>query len=580
MTKIKNYLRKKLYFSLKTYPMENINMIKIKLLLLISIIAFLLVACGGGAVDINGIVNTNNTNTSDDTTEVDTPAGPIVGGTWVFASLDEPDTLDPHNSVSTETAMVMNWVGGTILSYDVEANDFIPYLAESYSLSEDGLLWEIKFKEGLMWHDGTPFHAQDYVWTMERVAANPSPATGAITNGMISAEAVDDLTVLIHMERPNSGMEFGLTSAWMQPLPRAYIEEVGEEEFSRHPIGLGPFKFKEWRTGDRIILERNPDFTWGPEFTRGEAPYIEYIELRIVPEYSTRLAGLETGEIDSAIVYRKDVERMSELGTLELIPKDFKGLGPYVLFNVSKPPFDDVLVRKAFNLAINREEIVRAVLDGVGEPLWGVVTPATLGHWDGDKEIGYGFDLEAAKALMAEAGYTLNEDGILEKAGVPLELVFKVSDDTRGNFIKTAQVLVEQFKELGVVIEIEQLEYGVMTEAWTSGDYTFSIENWGWSEAQIMSPVFLSSMIGGMNESHVNDPALDELLMAVYMAPNRRDLQIALDAAQQMVIEKAYVAPLTTLTQFYAVSERTVGESLNHVTGYFELYDAYLVTTE
>lgn len=552
----------------------------IKMLVVLSIIALLLVACGGGDVENNGNVNTDNTNTSDDTTDVDTPAGPTVGGTWVYAAPEEPDTLDPHKTVSSESEQILNYVGGAPLYYDIETDEFVPYLAESYSLSEDGLLWEIKFKEGLVWHDGTPFHADDYVWTLERVAANLSPATGAITQGMVAAEAIDDLTVQIHMETPNSGLEYGLTSSFLTPLPKAYIEEVGEEEFARHPIGLGPFKFKEWITGDRVILERNPDFTWGPAYTGGEPPYIEFVEIRFVPEYSTRLAGLETGEIDAAVVYNKDAERMGELETLELVTDAFKGLGPYVIFNVSKPPFDDVLVRKAFNLAINREVIVTAVLDGIGEPLMGLVTPATLGHWDGDKEIGYGYDLEAAKALMEEAGYTYNDDGMLEKDGEPLELVFKVSPSTRGNFIKTAQVLVEQYKELGVSLEIQQLEYGVMSEAFATGDYTLSISSWGWAEAQVMSPVFLSFMIGGMNESQVNDPELDPLLGAVYYATNRTDLQAALDAAQQMIIEKAYVAPLCTLTQFYAISERTVGERLNGVTSEYELFNAYLVTAE
>lgn len=553
---------------------------KIKMLLVLSIVVCLLVACGGNGANNAGNADTNNTANNSGTTDNGASGEPAVGGTWVWATHEEPDTLDIHKTVSSISSMIMEWVGGTILAYDIETGEFVPYLAESYSISEDGLLYEIKFKEELVWHDGTPFHADDFVWTMERVMANLSPATGAILDGLAGVEAVDDLTVQLIMERPNSGTLFGLTSAYLAPLPKAYIEEVGEEEYARNPIGLGPFKFKEWRTGDRVILERNPDFTWGPPYTRGEAPYLEFIEVRVIPEYSTRLAGLEAGEVDGMVVYSKDKALIEDTGIVELHTDDFKGLGPYVLFNVSKPPFDDVLVRKAFNLAIDREAIVTAVLNGIGEPLWGVVTPATLGHWDGDKEIGYGYDLEAAKDLMAQAGYVLNADGILEKDGEPLELVFKVSDSTRGNYLKTAQVLVEQYKELGVSLEIQQLESGVLSEAVTTGDYTISISSWGWSEAQVMAPVFLSFMIGGMNESMVNDPELDELLLGVYMAPNRTVLEQALQAAQQMVIEKAYTAPLCTLTQYYAVSTRTEGEILNPVTSQYELFDAYIVTAE
>jgi peptide/nickel transport system substrate-binding protein len=555
----------------------------INLLVVLCLIGSLLAACGGGTTEEAETVGTQPTSAPTEgpaaTATPTSPPEPAVGGTWVYATGTEPDTLDVHRTVSGVSENVMKLVGGAVLTIDPVTEEFVPYLAESYSLSDDGLTWEIKFKEGLVWHDGTLFTAEDYVWTMERVLATPSPATGAMTDGMASAEALDDLTVRIYMDRPNTGMEFGLTSAYMQPLPRAYIERVGDDEYGRHPIGMGPYKFKEWRTGDRLILERNPDFNWTPLYTRGGAPYIEFVEFRVVPEYATRLAGLETGEIDSAVVLNKDVKRVKELGIVEVYPIEFQGAGPYLLFNVSKPPFDDILVRKAFNLAIDRETLVKTVGLGYGEPLWGVISPATYGHWDGDKEIGYGYDLEAAKELMAQAGYVLNDDGVLVKDGQPLEIPFIVNDSTRGDPVKTAQVLLEKFKDLGVVLDLQELEYGVLQDAFASGDYVLSISSWGWAEAQIIFPIFLSSMIGGMNESKVNDPEFDGVLMNIVLATNREDLQEALDAVQQYAIEKAYVAPLFSVVQHLAISQRTQGALIRRVTEEIELFDAYVETT-
>jgi peptide/nickel transport system substrate-binding protein len=411
---------------------------------------------------------------------------------------------------------------------------------------------------------------------MERVLASPSPATGAMTAGMASAEAVDDRTVRIHMKRPNSGMLFGLTSAYMQPMPKGYIERVGDVEYGRHPIGLGPYRLKEWRTGDRLILERNPDFHWGPAYAHQGPPYIEFVEFRIIPEYSTRLAGLESGEIDAAFLNNKDVTRIAGRGAFDVIPIDFQGAGPYLLFNVSAPPFDDIRVRKAFNLAINREELVSVVALGYGEPLRGLITPATYGYWTGVKEIGYGYDLDAAKALMAEAGYQLNGDGLLEKGGQPLELVFKVTPSVRTNSIKIAEVLSEQFKGLGVRLEIKQLERGLLEDAIAAGDYTLSISSWGWAEAQIIAPLFLSSMIGGMNESHVNDPELDPILLAVLSEPNREALQQRLNEAQRSVVEKAYTAPLFTTQLHLALSRRAAHVMVRPVSEEIELFDAYI----
>ncbi len=501
---------------------------------------------------------------------------PQVGGTWVYATGDEPDTLDVQRTVSGDSELVMSLVGGTMLAADPDTKEFVPYLAESYNVSEDGSLWEIKIKDGITWHDGTPLTAEDYVFTMERVLANPSPATGAMTEGMVSVEAIDDLTVQIHMDTPNSGMFFGLTCAYMQPLPKHYIEEVGDEEFGRNPIGVGPYKFKEWITGDRIILERNPDFNWGPPFAHKGPAYIETIEIRFVPEYVTRLAGIETGEIDLSVIQNKDVKRIQGLDIVDIITTEFKGAGPYLLFNVSKPPFDDILVRKAFNLAINREELVQAVLLGFGEPLWGVITPATLGHWDGDKEIGYGYDLEQAKQLMAEAGYTLNSEGILEKDGQPLVLEFKVSPSERGDSIKTAEILLEQFKALGVELDLRQLEYGVWQSELTSGNYTVTIDSWGWAEAQILMPIFHSSMMGGMNVGYVNDPVLDPILLDAYIASNRDILQEKLNEAQKYVIEQAFTAPLYSIQMNYGLSRKFENIKVDFLNVYPVLYDAYL----
>lgn len=554
---------------------------RIALALTSLLVAAQLAACGGQPTQGLGAGDTAAPQVPGPPTRTDAtgPSQPAVGGTWVYASDTEPDTLDVHRTVSGASEWIMNLVGGSVLTLDPATGEFIPYLAESYSLSEDGRLWEITFKPGLRWHDGTPFTAQDYAWTMQRVLASPSPATGAMTAGMGSAEAVDDRTMRIHMNQPNSGMLFGLTSAYMQPLPRAYIERVGDEAYGRHPIGLGPYRIQEWRTGERLVLERNPDFNWGPAYAHPGPPYIELVEFRVIPEYSTRLAGLETGEIDAAFLLHKDVTRIEGLGHYEVIPIDFQGAGPYLLFNVSAPPFNDIRVRKAFNLAINREELIRVVTLGYGEPLWGPITPATYGYWEGAREIGYGYDLEAAKALMAEAGFRLNADGLLERDGAPLTLEFKVTPSVRSNSIRVAEVLSEQFKALGVSLEIEQLDRGVLQAAIAAGDYTLSLSFWGWAEAQIIAPLFLSSMIGAMNESHVADPELDPVLQAILAEPNRAILQERLNRAQRYVIEQAYTAPLFTLQLHLAVSRRAANVLVRPVSEEIELFDAYLETS-
>jgi peptide/nickel transport system substrate-binding protein len=151
-----------------------------------------------------------------------------------------------------------------------------------------------------------------------------------------------------------------------------------------------------------------------------------------------------------------------------------------------------------------------------------------------------------------------------------------VTPSVRSNSIKIAEVLSEQFKALGVRLEIEQLERGVLQEAIATGDYTLSISFWGWAEAQIIAPLFLTSMIGAMNESHVADPELDPILLAVLAEPDREVLQERLNQAQRYVIEKAYTAPLFTLQLHLALSRRAAHVLVRPVTEQIELFDAYI----
>jgi peptide/nickel transport system substrate-binding protein len=392
---------------------------------------------------------------------------------------------------------------------------------------------------------------------------------------MVSAEAVNEYTVHIHMAMPNNAMQYGLTTAFLQPLPRAYIEQVGDEEFGRHPIGAGPYKFKEWVTGEKIVLERNPEFDWGPPYSRGGPPFIETIEFRIIPEYSTRLAGLEAGEIDFGFPGNKDLDRIRDMGQFQILQNPVQSAGPYVLMNVSQPPFHDVRVRQAFNLTVDREVLIKAVLDGHGEPAYGPITPATFGYWPGVEYVGYGHDLEKARALMSDAGYTAGSDGILEKDGQRLKLVLKVFS----SYIKAAEILKEQFEALGVELEIEVLEYGVWVDTIQSGDYQLGLRHWIWSEATILQPLFFSGTIGFMNEGRVSDPQLDQILVDVMAATSPESWQDALNEAQRYIVEQAYVAPLYAITAYGALNKRIKGATYRPKGGWLELFDAYIETT-
>ncbi len=336
---------------------------------------------------------------------------------------------------------------------------------------------------------------------------------------------------------------------------------MGEEAFGRAPVGVGPYKVKEWKTGERIILERNPDYKWGSSATKNSgAAYLDTIEYRIIGEYSTIVAGLQAGEIQFAGLQTKDVESIQTLGKYQIFTQPAKGLSPFLTLNVSKPPFDDIKVRQAFNLAINRQALIDVVLLGKGEKQFGPLSPPQLGYWDGAKQIGYDYDVAKAKQLVQEAGYTLNSSNILEKGGKPLALKAMVFSGNERN-IKTIQVIQQQLKDIGVDLSIEQVEPGIAFKRLMGGDYEICIVGLTGPEADMLYSLFHTKE--GINLGHVSDPELDALLEKSRTTTDAAQRQLVLNDVQKMVIEKAYLVPLYVPQDYYALDNQIQGSGMN-----------------
>jgi peptide/nickel transport system substrate-binding protein len=336
------------------------------------------------------------------------------------------------------------------------------------------------------------------------------------------------------------------------------IEEWGAD-YGTHPVGVGPYVYEEWVTGTRVVLKRNPDYEWGPPYTHGGPAYIETIEFRFIAEDATKLAGLEAGEVDQAIVAAKDLARFEDAEGYQVYSAAFAGISPYVAMNTTRPPFDDVRVRQAFNLAVDRESLIKLVVQGRGQPQYGPISSSVPGYWSGVEDIGYAYDLDRAKALMAEAGWTDSDgDGILDKDGQALELVL----DARGDaleYIRTAEVLQEQYRELGVDATINQAELGILVDKnMLGGDFDFAVYGLGHGDAHLMWVMFHSfhSGLSCCNMGRVEAPELDLLLDETRFATTAEERETALMEAQRDIVEQAYVVPLYEGLTYVVVNDR------------------------
>jgi peptide/nickel transport system substrate-binding protein len=498
--------------------------------------------------------------------------GPVAGGKFVFATSFEPTTLDAHKS--GDVFVICQMYGASLITRAPGTDEFAPYLAESWTKSADGLTYEFKLRKDVKFHDGTPLTAKDYAFTFKRAMdpATKSPTAGQTLVNLKSAEAVDDYTLKLNMTMPNSVLLDSLSNAcYLQPLPQAAVEKMGND-FGRKPIGVGPFKFKEWVTGQRIVLERNPDFKWGPKFTQGGAPYIETLEFRIVPEYATRLAALEAGDIDLTDIETKDAKRIQDSGKYTIFKNIAPGSGIHIEMNVTRAPFDDLKVRQALNYAVDRKAIAQTVTNGMGAPIYGPTTPSTMGYWAGAEYVGYPYDIAKAKALLGEAGYKPNASGILEKDGKPLTLTLL----TYGATARTGEILQQQFKAVGIQINLQNVEYGTLFQTLAGGNFDLAIDELGWPNAGVLFVMYHSSTIGLYNRSRIK--SLDNMIGAMVIATTQEGFEKTAGDLQRKIVEDALLIPLYGQAQITAINKRVQGPLYMPVSRWLYLWDAYMQT--
>jgi peptide/nickel transport system substrate-binding protein len=480
--------------------------------------------------------------------------GPAVGGSLVYGVDVEPPTLDVQKNILIITGLIAMHMSGTILGRDPSTGQFTPYVAESWKASADALTWDFTVRKGITFHDGTPLTAKDVVWTYQRAMDPNTKNPQSYWKSVKSVDLLDEYTFRVTLTQPFAPLLHAMTTASFAPISPSAVQKEGDN-YGRAPVMAGPFKFKEWQTGQKIVLERNSDYNWAPPFAHQGPPYLQTVEFRIIPEYSTIVAGLEAGEIDIAGLQSKDVARFQTMTQFALYEGLNQGMNPVLLMNLKAPPFDDLKVRQAFNYAADRQMLIKAVAQGLAVEMHGPMAPSQPGYWPGIEDYGYGYDLDKAKALMAEAGYTPGPDGMLQKNGQPLKVNMKIMNYNA----QVGQMLQQQYKALGVDIQLEEVEQNLVMGIYVGGQYQCGLFGISSAEPDLMYGVLHTKQIGALNFSQISDPELDKLLEAQRAATTWDARAEALKQVQKAVVDRAIFVPLYTPKTYFAVSKELKG---------------------
>lgn len=326
-------------------------------------------------------------------------------------------------------------------------------LATSWTMSEDGLSWNFKLREGVPFHNGEEFIAEDMIFALQQTMDIPeAPASykEQLTCCVDNIEQVSDYEFNITMSRPQIFLDWDLTDAQGNlgaPVDKSHYEAVGEDEYARNPVHTGVYQWSDHLKGDFIELA-----SWGDHFREG-IPAFETVLIKTIPEESTRIAALKTEEVDMINISRERVTEVEEAG-FQIFPRPGQAvIGFYFHQQWEDVPWADLRVRQAMNFAINREEMVEFIFAGRGSP--GIVYPMPLsgevyGGWDrwGPKLDHYPYDPERSRELLAEAGYA---DGFSIKMHS-----YPRPDAPEGP--RMVEAMAGYFEAIGIDVEIQPID--------------------------------------------------------------------------------------------------------------------------
>lgn len=393
------------------------------------------------------------------------------GGTLVVASVQKPRHLNAAVQSGIATAVPAAQIFATLLRY---GQDFEPqpYLAESWEFSDDNKVLTLTLHDGATFHDGQPITAADVIWSLDVVKQNHP--FSSMLEPVEAFEAPDPQTVVIRMKQPHPAILLVLSSALTPILPKHVFDDgqdIKTNPKNNLPVGSGPFKVTAFEPGQHIILERHDGF-----FLEGR-PYLDRIVIRQYQDANSGVLALESGEaqIFPLLDSTRLIRRLEKSGTMTVTDQGYAGIGPlnWLAFNTKNPALSDVRVRQAIAHAIDRNFVTNALHSGLSQPATQPVVQGSPFFAEGVAT--YDFDLDRAKALLAEAGYGEN--------GNPLQLRIDYIPDNEEQQRSIAEYAKAALAKAGIEVTVRASpDFPTWAQRVASYDFDMTMDqvfNWG-----------------------------------------------------------------------------------------------------
>ncbi|MEL6271458.1 MAG: ABC transporter substrate-binding protein [Chloroflexota bacterium] len=475
--------------------------------------------------------------------------------TLVITSISDISSLDPAIGYDTLSWPTVSLTYRGLVTYDDNLEDIVPALAESFDISEDGLEYTFTLREGVMFSNGREIVPEDVVYTFERVLAPETASPGAFmfesiagSEAYIAGEAdslegieiVDERTVRFTLSFPEYTFIQRMTLPFASLVPQEEVERLGED-FARNPVGAGPFTLESYDPGLQYTFVRNPNYY------REGFPVVDRVEIQIGVDASTSILRIESGEADVSldVVPNADYPRIVQDDALSenLLPSQAFPNIIYLTVDTRSEPLNDVMVREALSMAIDRERLTQ-LLNNRAIPAAGPIPPIVQG--DNPDLVPDSFDPEGAAALLAEAGYP---DGLTTE-------IYTYTDPT---LTSVAQAIAQDWSEAGVTAEVITLDFAPLLDLAFSTPEELPVMLIDWYyDYQDPSNTYqpLVECGGSFNVSGYCNEAMDAVEDEAKVIPFSDERWAAYAELEGMVAEELPIIPLYHVTQYYYTSAR------------------------
>ncbi|RPJ55232.1 MAG: peptide-binding protein [Dehalococcoidia bacterium] len=469
-----------------------------------------------------------------DTSLYDDPGKPAYGDTMITASIGEASSLIPILASDSASHEIAGYVYNGLVKLDKDLN-IVGDLAESWDISKDNLTFTFYLRKGVKWHDGRPFTAHDVMYTYQVIIdpKTPTPYSSDF-KAVKEVKVIDDYTFRATYDKPFAP---SLISWGTSILPKHLLEgtDITKSPLIRRPVGTGPYMFREWISGDRVVLVANDAYFDGK-------PFIARHVVKVIPDSATMFLELKRNSIDSMSLTPLQFTKQTNYPAFKREFNRFQYLSftyVYFGFNLKHRFFKDKRVRQALSHAVNKQEIIDGILLGQGIEATGPYKPDMRVYNKNVKR--YEYSKEKALALLAEAGFQKNPDGMLAKDGTPFEFTILVNqgNDVR---IRCAELIQQRLKDLGISVKIRVVEWASFINEFID-KRNFEVVILGWSISRSdpdLYDVWHSSKQGPkeLNFMSFENKEVDDLLIRARHTFNKDERKRYYDRIQEILAEE------------------------------------------